>query len=120
MVLLIASVAGAQKSAIPASAERSFHQGLAMERDGDVDEAITEYREAIKDYPDYADAHYNLALAFERLRRPRKALTHWRAYVKMDPVGAWSNYARGQIQKIVAAEKLRIVWRRPGIGIPQK
>src|SRR5205823_5972198 len=57
----------------------------------------------------------NLARAYERLRKPRKALAHWRAYVRMDPVGAWSNYARGQMQKILENEKLRIVWRKPGL-----
>jgi tetratricopeptide (TPR) repeat protein len=97
-----------------------FDLGNVLDETGRLTEAVEAYRSAIAISPSYADAHYNLALAFERLRRPRKALTHWRAYVKMDPVGAWSNYARGQIQKIVAAEKLRIVWRRPGIGIPQK
>jgi tetratricopeptide (TPR) repeat protein len=97
-----------------------FDLGNVLDETGRLPEAVEAYRSAIAISPSYADAHYNLALAFERLRRPRKALTHWRAYVKMDPVGAWSNYARGQIQKIVAAEKLRIVWRRPGIGIHHK
>jgi hypothetical protein len=33
----------------------------------------------------------------------------------MDPIGAWSNYARGQMQKILDGEKLKIVWRKPRI-----
>lgn len=45
---------------IPASAERHFREAAANERDGDPEGAISEYRSAIKDYPDYADAHYNL------------------------------------------------------------
>lgn len=95
-----------------------FDLGNVLDETGRLDEAVGAYRSAILIAPSYADAHYNLALAFERLRRPRKALTHWRAYVKMDPVGAWSNYARGQIQKILENEKLRIVWRRPGLLAP--
>ena len=92
-----------------------FDLGNVLDETGRVQEAIQTYKMAIQLAPTYADAHYNLALAFERLRRPRKAITHWRAYVRMDPVGAWSNYARGQIQKILETEKLKIVWRRPGL-----
>ena len=92
-----------------------FDLGNVLDETGRLAEAVEAYRSAIAIAPNYADAHYNLALAFERLRRPRKAITHWRAYVRMDPVGAWSNYARGQIQKILEGEKLKIVWRKPGL-----
>lgn len=91
-----------------------FDLGNVLDETGRLEEAVEAYRSALAIAPQYADAHYNVALAYERLRRPRKALAHWRAYVKMDPVGAWSNYARGQIQKILDGEKLAIVWRRPG------
>jgi tetratricopeptide (TPR) repeat protein len=94
-----------------------FDLGNVLDETGRLAEAVDAYRTAILISPSYADAHYNLALAYERLRRSRKALPHWRAYVKMDPVGAWSNYARGQIQKILEAEKLQIVWRRPGLRL---
>ena len=94
-----------------------FDLGNVLDETGRLEEAVQCYRRAIDIAPGYADAHYNIALAFERMRRPRKALAHWRAYVRMDPVGAWSNYARGQIQKILQNEKLTIVWRRPGISV---
>lgn len=89
-----------------------FDLGNVLDETGRLQEAVEAYRTAVSIAPNYADAHYNLALALERLRRPRKALAHWRAYVRMDSVGAWSNYARAQIQKILEAEKLQIVWRR--------
>ncbi len=38
--------------------------------------------------PQYADAHYNLALAYERQGHRRRALRHWLAYVRLDPVGS--------------------------------
>ena len=94
-----------------------FDLGNVLDETGRLNEAVEAYRAAIAIAPNYADAHYNLALAFERLRKPRKALAHWRAYVRMDPVGAWSNYARAQIQKILEAEKLQVVWRRPRLGL---
>ena len=92
-----------------------FDLGNVLDETGRLEEAVGAYQSAIAIAPSYADAHYNVALAYERLRCPRKALRHWRAYVKMDPIGAWSNYARGQIQKILDAERLTIVWRRPGL-----
>jgi hypothetical protein len=34
-------------------------------------------------------------------------------YVRLDPVGPWSNHARGQVHKALESEKLRIVHRSP-------
>jgi hypothetical protein len=59
-----------------------------------------------------ADAHYNVALALEKTKQPRKALHHWRAYVKLDSTGPWSTHARAQIAKIVKQENLAIVARQ--------
>ena len=53
-------------------------------------EAIQTYSTALQLAPTYADAHYNLALAYEKIKEPRKALKHWRAYVKLDTVGPWA------------------------------
>jgi tetratricopeptide (TPR) repeat protein len=76
-------------------------------------EAVIAYRRAIELVPTYADAHYNLALAYERQQQPRRALRHWSMYVRLDPVGPWSNHARGQVHKALESEKLRIVHRSP-------
>jgi Tetratricopeptide repeat len=61
--------------------------------------------------PTYADAHYNLALAYEKLKQPRRALRHWRAYVQLDSSGPWSSHARNQIRRILDADVLKIVHR---------
>ena len=74
-------------------------------------EAIEAYRSAIRLVPGYADAHYNLALAYERTGQRRKALRHWTAYLRLDPIGPWANHARGQQRKILDREKLAIVHR---------
>jgi tetratricopeptide (TPR) repeat protein len=79
-------------------------------------EAVDAYRTAIRLAPGYADAHYNLALAYERQNERRKALRHWVAYLKLDPIGPWANHARGQIRKILDREKLVIVARGPRTG----
>ena len=73
--------------------------------------AVAAYERALKLVPRYADAHYNLALAYERLKEPRRALRHWRAYVELDPSGPWASHAKAQARKILASERLTIVCR---------
>jgi len=54
-----------------------------------LNESIAAYLKAVTLSPAYADAHYNLALAYERIGQQRPALRHWRAYVKLDNRGPW-------------------------------
>ena len=61
--------------------------------------------------PTYADAHYNLALAYEKLKQPRKALRHWRTYTKLDGNGPWAVHARKQIARTVEGDRLKVVYR---------
>jgi len=74
-----------------------------------VNEAIQAYKTALQLAPTYADAHYNVALAFEKMKEPRKALRHWRAYVKLDTSGPWAVHARNQIKRIIQADGLKLV-----------
>lgn len=89
-----------------------FDLGNVLDETGRVEDAIRAYRSAIALAPTYADAHYNLALAYEKTRQPRRALSHWRAYVKLDTSGPWSTHARNQIQKILHADELKVVFRK--------
>ena len=76
-----------------------------------LEEAIKAYERALTLVPQYADAHYNLALAYERLKEPRKALRHWTAYTRLDPTGPWASHARGQAKRFLGSERLTIVTR---------
>ena len=89
-----------------------FDLGNVLDETGRVQEAIQTYKTALQLAPTYADAHYNLALAYERAREPRQALKHWRAYAKLDTSGPWSTHARNQIERILAADTLKVVYRR--------
>ena len=89
-----------------------FDLGNVLDETGRIEEAITTYKSAIQLAPTYADAHYNLALAYEKMREPRKALQHWRAYVKLDTTGPWTVHARHQIQRILQGDKLKLVHSR--------
>ena len=87
-----------------------FDLGNVLDETGRVQEAIQTYKTALQLAPTYADAHYNLALAYEKLRQPRKALQHWRAYIKLDTAGPWAVHARSQIQRILQADSLKLVY----------
>jgi tetratricopeptide (TPR) repeat protein len=86
-----------------------FDLGNVLDETGRVSEAIATYHAALQLAPTYADAHYNLALAYEKIREPRKALKHWRAYVKLDTTGPWAVHARNQAQRILQADGLKLV-----------
>ena len=90
-----------------------FDLGNVLDETGRVQEAILTYKTALQLAPTYADAHYNLALAYEKIREPRKALRHWQAYVKLDTGGPWSVHARSQIKRILQADGLKLVHSRP-------
>ncbi len=96
----------------PRYALAHFDLGNVLDETGRLQEAIQAYQLAIQLAPTYADAHYNLALAYEKLKHPRKALAHWRAYVRLDTSGPWSIHARNQIRKTLASEGLKVVYRR--------
>jgi tetratricopeptide (TPR) repeat protein len=89
-----------------------FDLGNVLDETGRLAEAVEQYKTAIQLAPTYADAHYNLALAYEKLKLPRKALSHWRAYVKLDTSGPWSVHAQTQMRRLLDAETLKIIYRR--------
>ena len=89
-----------------------FDLGNVLDETGRVAEAIGAYKTAIQLAPTYADAHYNLALAYEKVREPRKALIHWRTYLKLDTAGPWAVHAKHQIQRILQSDSLKLVHSR--------
>lgn len=89
-----------------------FDLGNVLDEMQRLEEATESYQKAVALVPQYADAHYNLALAYERQGQRRRALRHWLAYVRLDPVGPWASHAKEQARKILNTEKLSIVSRR--------
>jgi tetratricopeptide (TPR) repeat protein len=89
-----------------------FDLGNVLDETGRVQEAIQTYKTALQLAPTYADAHYNLALAYEKLKQPRKALLHWRSYVKLDTSSPWAIHARNQVQRILQSDGLKLVPRK--------
>jgi tetratricopeptide (TPR) repeat protein len=91
-----------------------FDLGNVLDELQRLPEAVAAYCTAIRLVPQYGDAHYNVALAYERSGDRRAALRHWTHYIKLDPIGPWSNHARIQARKILDREKLSIVHRTAG------
>ena len=88
-----------------------FDLGNVLDELDRPEESIAAYEQAVALAPRYGDAHYNLALAYERKGDLRAALRHWQAYVRLDKTGPWADHARGQIRKLLSREKLSIAWR---------
>ena len=89
-----------------------FDLGNVLDETGRVMDAIQAYSTALQLARTYADAHYNVALAYEKIKEPRKALKHWRAYVKLDTTGPWAVHARNQIKRILQTDGLKLVPKR--------
>lgn len=81
-----------------------FNLGSVLEEMGELEGARRELRQALCNDPNYCDAHYNLAFVCEKLRAFAEAREHWQAYVKLDPVGPWSSYAR---ERLVAVQTVK-------------
>jgi tetratricopeptide (TPR) repeat protein len=96
----------------PRYALAHFDLGNVLDETGRIAAAIESYKTALMLAPTYADAHYNLALAYEKIRHPRKALRHWRAYLRLDRTGPWSTHARNQVRRILESDPLRVVFRK--------
>jgi tetratricopeptide (TPR) repeat protein len=88
-----------------------FDLGNVLDELDRPDESIAAYERAVALAPRYGDAHYNLALAYERKGELRRALKHWQTYVRLDRSGPWADHARGQIHKLLSREKLSVAWR---------
>jgi len=72
-------------SPIPVDAEHHFHQGIAFEREGNAENAIAEYQAAIKTYPDYFEAHYNLGRLYLDHQGYAEAITELKAAIRITP-----------------------------------
>jgi tetratricopeptide (TPR) repeat protein len=90
-----------------------FDLGNVLDETDRIQDAVVAYRSAIQLAPTYADAHYNLALAYERLGQARRALLHWKTYLKLDSSGPWAVHARNQVARILETDPLKIVYKQP-------
>ena len=96
----------------PAFAEAWYNLAMAAEDEQQNDLAVAEYRRAVQAQPDYADAHFNLALLLTRLDRCTEALAIWDHFLKLEPSSRQSATAK----KAVALCRMRIQQERAQSG----
>jgi tetratricopeptide (TPR) repeat protein len=98
-----------------------LNEGLALERQGDYEAALTSYRLAYRDNPSDARILLNMAIACTKTGQPEEAIRHYKRALELDQslVGAHYGVAflllkRGDAQQ--AADHLRAFLARPPKG----
>ena len=71
-----------------------------------------QYRRAVQAEPDYADAHFNLALLLTRLERCGEALAAWERFLELEP----SSPQAGTAHKAIALCRMKIQQERAQAG----
>ena len=59
--------------------------GIALVHTGKVQEAVSQYEQALRLAPDYIEVHYNLAIALARQGRLQEAMAHWEQALRSKP-----------------------------------
>jgi Flp pilus assembly protein TadD len=62
-----------------------FSQGTGLLNSGEYNSAIPYLKEALLIKPDYADASYNLGLAYQRLGRQQEAIISYKETIRLNP-----------------------------------
>lgn len=69
--------------------------GVALADKGLTDEAIREYKEAIRIRPEYADAHFNLGVDLKSKGLIDDAIREYKEAIRIDPEDAKGHYGLG-------------------------
>jgi tetratricopeptide (TPR) repeat protein len=98
-----------------------LNEGLALERQGDFEAALTSYRLAFRDNPGDSRILLNMAIAFTKTGQPEEAIRHYKRALELDSTLVGAHYGvaflllkRGDAQQ--AAEHLRAFLARPPKG----
>jgi Flp pilus assembly protein TadD len=70
-------------------------EALALERQGDLDAALTSYRLALREKPDDHKVLVNMAIAYTRLGRGEEAVRCYRRALELSPQHSGANYGLG-------------------------
>ena len=70
---------------VPVDAKLDYNQGIDFYKLGMYERAIESFRSAIRTYPDYIDAYYNLGTVLEYLKQYSEALTVFKQIYLRDP-----------------------------------
>lgn len=98
-----------------------LNEGLALERQGDYEAALTSYRLAYRDNPSDSRILLNMAIAFTKTGQPEEAIRYYKRALELDDSLGGAHYGvaflllkRGDTQQ--AAQHLRSFLARPPKG----
>ena len=84
-ILLSLSMTATYSAEIPIDAKLDYNQGIDFYKLGMYERAIESFRSAIRTYPDYIDAYYNLATILEYLKQYAEALNIYKQVYLRNP-----------------------------------
>lgn len=95
-------------------AEKHFRQGFTYQDQGELDEAIEEYKKAVELNPNHLKAHMNLGAAYMRQEKYDQAIDQFSTVVKLNYYHANAHYNLGYIyvlkgEKEKAQEELKVL-----------
>jgi tetratricopeptide (TPR) repeat protein len=75
-----------------------LNEALALEKQGDLDAALTSYRLALRDHPNDPRILQNMAIAFSRTGRLNEAVSAYRRALELDPELSGAHYGLAFLQ----------------------
>lgn len=77
--------------------EARANLGCVLAETNDLQMAVAAFQGALAYHPDYADVHYHLADALDRLQQHDEAELHWRMFLALAPESSWAETARTRL-----------------------
>jgi tetratricopeptide (TPR) repeat protein len=74
--------------------EARANLGCLLAEMDELEMAVAAFQGALAYHADYADVHYHMAGALERMQQHQEAQVHWRAFLALAPESAWAEVAR--------------------------
>ena len=85
LMLFMSLVFAVQAAEVPMDAKLDYNQGIDFYKLGMYERAIESFRSAIRTYPDYLDAYYNLGTVLEYLKNYSEALSVFKQMYARNP-----------------------------------
>jgi hypothetical protein len=98
-LLLVFSVTFNLLASVEYHAEAHHIQGVTLFQEGKVSEAIQQYEQALRLYPNYPKAHLNLGIALEQMGRGPEAIEQYEEALRLNP-----DYVKAHYNLAVALE----------------
>jgi tetratricopeptide (TPR) repeat protein len=80
--------------------EARANLGCVLAESGELELAVAAFQGALAFHSDYADVHYHLANALQRLQRLAEAELHWQTFLALAPESPWADLARDSLSSV--------------------